>query len=285
MEEGNIYAFLNGELVFIDDLGEEDRHKEYICPSCGCKMDISLWQKNKENYSHVGYFRHVDAEYEHICNGETYKHEITKFLFKKYFDKSETVLVNINDGTKDLKKMYQESKVEGRIGKYVADVLLSGENDNLLVEIVNTHACSEEKINSGYKIIEFDAKPLDIEEINNILTPGNGHVFTPSNIYGFKKKYVKPSCTVNEIEDKEEKQEEKLFLSEGDGECPRIEIVLRNNKELMGDEWRFYYEVVKGGAVLKRYYMNENGDKVYFTGDCFYYDGVKQKIHFYDIVP
>lgn len=236
-----MYAVLDGELVCIDDLNEKDRHKNYTCPGCGCKMDIRLWQKNKEKYEHVGYFVHV-GEHSHICNGETYIHEITKHLFKKYFDESGNVLVRINDTNKNLKEVYTESKVEGKVGKFKADVLLCGEDKKLLVEIVNTHSCSEEKINSGYEIIEFNVKNKSVEEIKETLTPGNNHIFLPDNIYGFKKKYVKPLCTISEINtDKipskngkirfgfimgssEERQEEKLFSSEGDGECPRIDI-------------------------------------------------------------
>lgn len=228
MEEGNLYAVLDGELVCIDDLNEKDRHKNYTCPGCSCKMDIRLWQKNKEKYEHVGYFVHV-GEHSHICNGETYIHEITKHLFKKYFDESGDVLVRINDANKNLKEVYTESKVEGKVGKFKADVLLCGEDKKLLIEIVNTHSCSEEKINSGYEIIEFSIKNKSVEEIKETLTPGNNHIFLPDNIYGFKKKYVKPECAIKEKD--KNKPEVKTFPSVLDS-VKEIESVTFTDEEI-----------------------------------------------------
>ncbi len=249
MEEGNLYSYLDGELVCIDDLNEKDRHKNYTCPGCGCKMDIRLWQKNKEKYEHVGYFVHV-GEHSHICNGETYIHEITKHLFKKYFDESSKVLININDKIRDLKEIYTESKVEGKVGKFKSDVLLCGEDKKLLVEIVNTHSCSEEKINSGYEIIEFNVKSKSVEEIKETLTPGNNHIFIPDNIYGFKKKYVKPECIIKE-KDKNE-PEVKTFPSVLDsvGEIESATFTDEEIREGPDDDFG-YIEYMKKWARFK----------------------------------
>ena len=62
----------------------------------------------------------------------------------------------------DLKQFYDTCTEEAQIDGFVADLLLTNSNNPkiqpLLIEICVTHACEEDKIKSGLKIIEITIK-------------------------------------------------------------------------------------------------------------------------------
>lgn len=220
----HLYAYLvEGEkktLVSINDCCEEDRSKTFVCPGCGGEMGLRLGNVRIHHFYH---------KTECNCPGETYKHMLTKELFKRYFDSSETMLVNnkykyecehvgncevielwkevkrvknqipascqtkYKDNVFDLKKYYTTASIEKHEDKYIADVLLTGDNvPDMLVEIKVTHKCTEDKQSSGHKIIEFDVSGIEESEIEKKFKYVADKVLTfdeafPVKFYGMKK--------------------------------------------------------------------------------------------------
>ena len=71
----------------------------------------------------------------------------------------------MTDQFKDFKKI----RLEGKAGNFIPDISLSNENGStIFFEIKVTHSVSQEKEQSGFKIIEIDARKFD-EQIFSIL--------------------------------------------------------------------------------------------------------------------
>ena len=91
----------------------------------------------------------------------------------------------------NLKDIWETAELEKEVenGKYRADILLTSEThpaDPILIEICVTHPCTEEKINSGFRIIEI---PIKTEE--DITAIVQGYSIKQSEnfrMYGFHPK-------------------------------------------------------------------------------------------------
>ena len=227
--DDHLYAYLvNGEekiLTYISNCTEADRSKKFVCPGCGGEMGLRLGDIRRHHFYH---------KTECNCPGETYKHMVTKELFKKYFDSSASMLINskyeyecehvnnckiidlwkearrvkndipyvcktkYKDNIFDLKKYYTVADIEKHEGKYIADVLLTGEKaPDMLIEIMVTHKCTNEKQTSGNKIIEIDVSDLEEDQIEGKFRDAvDNNVpldkLFPVKFYGMKKSDGKP---------------------------------------------------------------------------------------------
>lgn len=168
----------DGKLVSIDDYTKEtSKLHTYCCVGCG----NPLLPRAIGSKSRRAHFYHKELV---ECSGETYIHKLAKKLIKQKFDYSEKFLVaypvtkdcsnkecrlrNVNCHKEyeraeiDLKKYYDTCSIEANIKGFIADILLTNsQNSNIepvLIEICVTHACEEEKLNSGMKIIEISIK-------------------------------------------------------------------------------------------------------------------------------
>lgn len=200
------YAFdENHNLVNINDVIKEDRRqKKFYCISCGKELIPRLGNIR------VKHFAHKSSEEASTCNKETYLHSLGKLLIKNKFDNEKAFNIsflkycNCHNAsqcssfspdtckatylhTVNLKEYYDKCECEKRIGDFVADVLISSDKEDIpeiLIEIKYTHACTESKINSGYKIIEITVETE--EELTKIvsgdLTEGQSIVY-----YGFDR--------------------------------------------------------------------------------------------------
>lgn len=184
------YAFdENHNLVNINDVIKEDRRqKKFYCISCGKELIPRLGNIR------VKHFAHKSSEEASTCNKETYLHSLGKLLIKNKFDNEKAFNIsflkycNCHNAsqcssfspdtckatylhTVNLKKYYDKCECEKRIGDFVADVLLSSAKANvpeILIEIKCTHSCTEQKINSGYRIIEITVETE--EELTKIVS-------------------------------------------------------------------------------------------------------------------
>lgn len=168
----------NGKLVSINDLTKEtSKLHTFRCVGCG----NPLLPRAIGSTARRSHFYHKEIV---ECSGETYVHKLAKKLMKEKFDSSEEFLVaypvtkdcsnkdcrlrNVychkehEKTTIDLKKYYDTCTEEAGVGGFIADLLLTNSKkpdiDPVLLEVCVTHACEDEKVASGLKIIELKVK-------------------------------------------------------------------------------------------------------------------------------
>ena len=171
------FALEGEKVVPIEEVDKETRHlHSYRCIGCGAEMRPRQGSKNTWHFAHKG-----DDEH---CGGETYLHKLAKRLIKEKFETPDPFSIKyhrigtcskINEcpfGNKteceviqskpiNLKDYYDTCQEEIRIKGFVADLLLTNslkpERDPVLVK----HPCTEEKLNSGLRIIEIKVEGED----------------------------------------------------------------------------------------------------------------------------
>ena len=175
------------KLVSIKDITKENRNQhQYICIGCGNPL-LPRAIGSKYRRPHFYHKELVD------CSGETYLHKLAKKLIKEKFENSEKFEISYpvtrtcqntncqlrsekcedkNQVCKyDLKQYYDTCTEEAEINGFIADLLLTNSKSTnlapVLIEVCVTHACEEEKRNSGLKIIEIKIK--NEEDINALL--------------------------------------------------------------------------------------------------------------------
>ena len=177
------YAFdEKHNLVNIEEVIKENRKQnKFYCISCGKELIPRLGDIR------VRHFAHKNSEEASVCNKETYLHSLGKQLIKNKFDTEKTFNISFQKYCKchhasecasyspeickaeywqtvNLKEFYDKCELEKKTGDFVADVLLSSAKENvpeILIEIKCTHACTDSKINSGYRIIEINVESED----------------------------------------------------------------------------------------------------------------------------
>lgn len=105
--------------------------------------------------------------------------------------------------TLNLRNLYDTCSIEKGADKYIADLLLTNSQDNtvkpMFLEVFVTHKCTEEKIASGYPIIEIKIKQK--EDADNAIVENAGEIvdeymfmqienrntLPPIVFYGFKR--------------------------------------------------------------------------------------------------
>lgn len=189
------------QCINIEEVSDETRKSStFHCISCGTEMSACLGNKRKH------YFRHKT---EVDCNLETYLHKMGKIVFVKCYkdclEQKKPYLVSIwrklfcikeqtcpffekeseynnccesRKSTTDLTRYYDTISEEKRIGNLVPDVLLEGKDmPPFFIEIKVSHGCDENKIKSGYPIIEFGIQgesDLELLKTCNIVETNSG---------------------------------------------------------------------------------------------------------------
>jgi hypothetical protein len=179
----------NGLLVSISDLSKESsKQHSFRCVSCGSTL-LPRAIESKHRKPHFYHKSVVD------CSGETYLHKLGKLLIKKKFDYSEKFVVSYSAKIKcnksncnlhnkgcekqeevkvDLKEFYDTCSVEAYYKGFIADLLLTNsqkpDTPPVFIEIFVSHACDDDKLDSGFRIIEIpirceqDLKDIEAEE-------------------------------------------------------------------------------------------------------------------------
>ena len=181
----------NDEIVNIEEVTPETRKAtRFTCISCGNELSACLGSKNQHHFRHK---TEVD------CNPETYLHKMGKYTFIKVYReclaqgkpfnitlKQKVTCVKEKDCQVkhsfgdipdvcstyewkdfDLTQYYDCVAEEEHVESFVADILLKRSKDDqpILVEIMVSHACEEDKIKSGYRIIEIKLNKEDDLEL------------------------------------------------------------------------------------------------------------------------
>ena len=179
----------------LDELIEIGRAKEvggvYHCPHCGAKMIRRCGDNNAWHFAHL---RQENCDYSH------YLHTIAELQIQQWINTSievnlcvfpreycnmrgqcnfysDNACIRTVESPKkyNLKTYYGECEREKRIivgeHSFVADLLWHHKKDpklDILIEVHVTNPCSELKINSGARIIEFNVQSEDdLESIIN----------------------------------------------------------------------------------------------------------------------
>lgn len=168
-------------LVCIDDITEEDRHSHsYHCLNCGSKM---VPRKGKVRSWHFAH--RCDEDH---CGTETYLHKLAKRMIKDKFDREESFEVGYyrvvqcsnkstcpfakSDKCREwkletfnLKRFYDTCIEEQSVNGFIADLLLTKsdkqEREPVLIEIQVSHKSTDQKLQSGLRIIEIHIKTED----------------------------------------------------------------------------------------------------------------------------
>lgn len=175
------YAYnSNNELI---NVSIAQRCNNYFCPICGELMIPHMGNKRRWHFVHKNIGN---------CSYESYLHKLAKFKIKQAFLTSEHFLLSYNakaicsidcpfiDSPKckgekfvefDLRKFYDACDIEAKYNNYRADLLLSSSKNSklppVLIEIMVSHKCSNDKIQDGVRIIEIPIQSED--QIENIV--------------------------------------------------------------------------------------------------------------------
>ena len=170
-------------IIDIQTVTKENKSDIFLCLGCGREMTPVLSPANKR----AKHFRHkVEIE----CSKETYLHKLIKTkVYQTYqnclkngipfnikilihpvcnFYENDFLVTCKLDTEKqefDLTKWFNKIYLERRESSFIPDILLeSNTEEKIFFEVLVTHASSQEKINSQYRIIEFTANLDDHEE-------------------------------------------------------------------------------------------------------------------------
>jgi len=164
------------QTIDIQTLSKESKRGEFRCLGCGRELVAVLGEKR------VKHFRHKVIEVD--CSPETYLHKLAKTRFYETYqnclaknqpfnievktnkvcnfyqeDFCRSCKIGVSYRNFDLTKYFKKIFMECREGAFIPDVLLEAENqDKIFVEIAVTHRSSQEKVKSGYRIIELTIK-------------------------------------------------------------------------------------------------------------------------------
>lgn len=193
----------NGELVDIHKtVGRDD--EMFFCPHCHKEM---ITKRGKIRQWH---FAHKTEK----CSYDQYLHSIAELMIMDWFNKRPSIMLGMKTKKRcslyescplyseeecqtkttishDLKKFYSKCIKEQEYKGFRADLLCESEDHPsapIFIEIFVTHECTEEKIKSGVRIIEF--KIGSEEDIQNIVESSVIRESDMVRLYNFKREIV-----------------------------------------------------------------------------------------------
>jgi len=204
------------ETININEIIREKRNKneKFTCISCGHEMVAVLGNKRAKHFRHK-----VITEIE--CSPETYLHKLAKLRFyqayKNCLDYQKPFLIKIlmtkicnfhetdflrkciyKDNTLnefDITKYFKEIQIETKVESFIPDILLMANNgEKIFFEIYVTHASEAEKLNSKFKIIEFN---IQTEDDITIIESCRLEESDKVKFYNFKKEKEDAYCRGN----------------------------------------------------------------------------------------
>ncbi len=205
MKHSNAYQHFaldaDNRIVDIKDVDSSDGQK-YNCPHCHNEMITKRGNVRQWHFAHK-----ADK-----CSYDKYLHSIAEIMIMDWFNQNEHISLSIRSYAKcdkydncvfhdetsckersmvsfDLKTYYSTCIKEQRYGNYVADLFCKNENNPdspIFIEIFVTHECSQEKKNSGIRIIELVIQSE--EDILNIVNSTNLTEGKNVRLYNFKRK-------------------------------------------------------------------------------------------------
>lgn len=193
MSANEFYGFAkleNGDVINISELNTDNRRSFGVFKCIGCERELTP-ALGKVIAHHFKHKKDANSSLNTVCNYETYIHKLAKNVVADAFNNAVRNnrpfnLVRRQDAvctqnshingfdckrkaklkTHDLTKWFEKAEVEKGVDGFIADVLLSGKRGEMLIEIKVTHPCSEEKINSGLRIVEIEV--TDEKEVKEL---------------------------------------------------------------------------------------------------------------------
>ena len=192
---------VNNNLINVKDTIDLEDQK-YYCPHCHNEMITRRGNIRQWHFAHK-----TDK-----CSYDKYLHSIAEIMIMDWFNRSENIFLSLEHGLKcnafdsclfynsmycqakekrqyDLKKYYSKCIHEIKYEGYIADLYCENNikpNSPIFIEIFVTHKCSQDKINSGIRIIEL--KIESEEDIINILNSNKLEEGEKVKLYNFKPK-------------------------------------------------------------------------------------------------
>lgn len=171
------YSYANNSSGKLINVENAQRSEKYFCPICGDEMTPHMGKVRRWHFVHKNGCN---------CSYESYLHELAKIKIRQAFLSSDHFMLSYNakalcslecpfiDSPRcnaekpvefDLRKFYDSCEIEAPYHKYRADLLLSSsakpKTPPVLIEIMVTHKCTQDKINDGVRIIEI---PIQSEQ-------------------------------------------------------------------------------------------------------------------------
>ena len=194
---------INNNIIHVKDTSNLEVQK-YYCPYCNNEMITKRGNVRQWHFAHK-----TDK-----CSYDKYLHSIAEIMIMDWFNKSQNVFLLMQHDLKcntydscvyfnfmycqaiekrqyDLKKYYSKCIKEYGYKGFVADLYCGNNtkpNEPIFIEIFVTHKCSEEKINSGIRIIEL--KIQSEEDIINIINFNKLEEGEKVKLYNFKPKEI-----------------------------------------------------------------------------------------------
>jgi len=169
--------------------------EDCFCLYCGCKL---IKKCGKLRAWHFAHDTHYGNDVAKNCSYESYLHSLAKKRIKKWFDESESIIlyykqpfvcefqhdckwkysenecIEYREESVNLKDCLKECRVEETVyingNTFRPDLYWINPQkpeNNIFIEINVTHECTEQKIDSQARIIEFDIQSE--EDIDNII--------------------------------------------------------------------------------------------------------------------
>lgn len=179
------------------NIKEAVKNQKYFCPSCKSEMILKQGNIRKHHFAHK-----IEN-----CSYDKYLHSIAELMIANWFKNSDKINLSIscydkcnkykdcaifneyfctklNYQTHNLKTYYKECKTEYKYNNFIADIFCEHTKSPIFIEIYVTHECSQEKKNSGIKIIEIK---IDSEEdILNIINSQELQESEKIKLYNFR---------------------------------------------------------------------------------------------------
>lgn len=200
-----------GKLVYIKDA---PRNVKFSCVNCGGEMIVKQGKVRKWHFAHKTLSEN--------CSHESYLHSLAKIKIHDWFYNTDNFILSLNTEYRcsqmdeciwfdkenpsycksrksyefDLKKYYDSCDIERVYEGFRADLFVYDNRSNyspIFIEICVNHPCSEEKINSGIRIIEVVIKSEEdiVSVISSIICEGDDRI----RLYNFNpKSQIIDSC-------------------------------------------------------------------------------------------
>jgi len=249
------FAFTqNKVLIDIETLTKENKHEnEYICLSCGEKLVPKLGNTKAHHFAHY-------PDNNNFCSRETYLHYLGKIIFYRqyneciekkvpfnieyefekecrcYYKKYKKSCIYLSKEIYNIAEYFPQIKYQKKEDGFIPDLLLIDKQnkDKLFIEIFVTHSISEEKMNSGNRIIEISIK--DEKDINPIVQKFLSFKDPMIKFYNFQKKILEGNCAG------QCKVKNKVLYVDNDGCINTEELTLSELENLNIKEYYFLQE-------------------------------------------
>jgi predicted RNA-binding Zn-ribbon protein involved in translation (DUF1610 family) len=176
--------------------------QNYYCPHCHNEMITRRGNIRQWHFAHK-----ADK-----CSYDKYLHSIAEIMIMEWFNKKNSIMLGLENDLKcdkfdscvyfnflhckatekqqyDLKKYYSKCIKEYGYGGFISDLYCENNtkpNSPIFIEIFVTHKCTQDKINSGIRIIEL--KIQSEEDIINIINSNILKEGDKVKLYNFKRK-------------------------------------------------------------------------------------------------